>query len=371
MNQFKHKNKQFVFALTGGGSLFLSDILCAGGASQFLVHAEIPYNEKSLNKFVGGIREKAASECTARQLAVASEAYAKGLGIEAVGVGFTASLSKGEGERKGRVHTIFVAATFKESCVAVTWEHKGQRYTREEEEKIAAKLIKEVSEIFADYIDGQSHLIDHGLEAAFKNFGTTLIWTKVTVSYPSTFAKEQLRSLLNTKGIGFYDSICFGRFHKAQKICIYPGSFNPVHVQHEANFKKCQELYGADNCFLEISIANFEKPNLDSIELTNRIHNMRKVTPNIIITNAAKFVDKVKEVEKKVGQGKRIVFAVGHDTLERIEEIEFPCSFLVFPRNGGKVDPKRKDVRLIEPATFDLTEGENISSSELRKNYGR
>lgn len=363
---FKHYNQKFYFSVTGGGSLFLSQILQAGGASSFFVGANIPYDNQALENFVGGLRRKCCSESSARQLAISSEAYAKSIGIEAIGVGCSASLSRGADEREGRIHSIYVAAAFREHCVSLEWTHCKQRYSRVEEETIAADLIRKVSETFSKYIDDRSHLIDVTLESAFKNFEFNS-WGDIKVNFPSNLAKFQISTLKGINALGYFNDVCFKNFQntKGKTICIYPGSFDPIHSDHLSNFKKCEELYGPENSFIEISIFNFEKPVLDSLELSNRIENMRKATANILITNKAKFAEKSAEIKRKLSNDTKVIFAVGEDTFSRIEPID-GCSFLVFPRNGKRVTPLNFSGNKIEQESFTMPEGLNLKSRDIR-----
>jgi hypothetical protein len=170
--------------------------------------------------------------------------------------------------------------------------------------------------------------------------------------------------------ISYYEESVFHNFHNAKEVvCVYPGSFALVHEDHERVFKTCEELYGAENCFLELSISNFSKPDIDSIEVAKRVEQMRKISKNILITRAPMMVDKIAALDK--GQNK-IVFAVGFDTFARVALLSKQnVSFLVFPRDGKFVNPDfggpGEYCNKIEPQSFDLKEGQNLSSSALIK----
>lgn len=369
---FKHSNQKICFAITGGGTEFLSEVLSAGGASSWFVDAVIPYSNESLEAFVGGVREKCCSEATARQLCVAAEAKGRVLGYDAIGIGATCSLHK-EGERKGRDHKIFVAAKYKEYCVSLEWINKDLGLTirdkgcvlklREAEECIAAHLIKHVSEIFSEYISNKSHSIKCELNTMMRGLFVMNFSGDITINYPTSFAKQ---AVAKTSGASFYDEEIFKKFYNSKRVCVYPGSFALVHDDHERVFRKCEELYGADNSFFEISISNFSKQPIDSIELSNRISQLRKITKNIIITNSANFVDKIKDFG-----GRKIVFACGFDTFRRVELIHnASVSFLVFPRDGKAVceEAPGEYRNNVELESFNLIEGSNLSSSAILKN---
>jgi nicotinamide mononucleotide (NMN) deamidase PncC len=365
--KFKHSNQKFSIAITGGSSLFLSDRLCEGGASNWLVSAFVPYDTAALEKFVGGLREKACSESSSRQMAVAAEDYAKSIGINAIGVGITCSLTKGDNERVGRTHSIFVAAKYNEHCVSLEWEHAGQKYTRLEEEKIAASLIREVSETFGEYISGLSHLTNTNLETLFNWAKVGHPFHKIKVNVATQRAHE-ITSNISKYGIKLnaHCSESYLAFRsEREKICIYSGSFSPMHDDHRRNFRACEEIYGPENCFLELSVSNFEKPALDSIELSKRLVDMRNLTKNILITLAPTFAEKRDLIARGATGNPKIIFAVGHDTFTRVEPVD-NCSFLVFPRDGKRVDVMNFSGKNIEPESYRLTEGQNLASRKLR-----
>ena len=82
-----------VFHITGGGASLLSELLAVPGASRTLLDGSIPYAEQALADLLGAPPEQAASQATARALAMA--AYQRALGFGGTyhfGFGCTASL---------------------------------------------------------------------------------------------------------------------------------------------------------------------------------------------------------------------------------------------------------------------------------------
>src|SRR5262245_36486473 len=59
-----------VLAVSGGGSLLLSDLLTVPGASNSVLEAVVPYAPSSLARFLGAEPEQACSGATARAMAV-------------------------------------------------------------------------------------------------------------------------------------------------------------------------------------------------------------------------------------------------------------------------------------------------------------
>ena len=369
--RFQNFSQKFVFAITGGGSGFLSGVLRAGGASEFLLEAIIPYDNLSLENYVGGLREKPCSDSTARQLAVAAEARGEALGHPCIGVGASCALLK-DNEREGRVHKIFVAAKHKEYCVSVEWQ--GNLGSRENEENLASNLISCLSSGFAKYIHNRKHSIRCDFERTTDVtyiFGTE-IKNGLKMNYPSFFAMDAIGHCRKNDCPSYNSPETYNNFFKAKdKICIFSGSFNPVHLDHINMFRKCEEIYGPESCFMEISVKNFGKPDIDSIELTKRIDGMRMVTKNIIVTNEPL----IKGKARILGDGcRKMVFAVGFDTFKRIEKIEDnKVSFLVFPRDGKAVFPNGNSGQSfttdnnVEIESFSLTEGLNLCSMRIRE----
>ena len=66
-----------VFYVTGGGSLFVSDLLTVPGASNTVLEAQVPYAFEALDEMVGGGNIQACSDATARRMAV--RAYRRAL----------------------------------------------------------------------------------------------------------------------------------------------------------------------------------------------------------------------------------------------------------------------------------------------------
>ena len=67
-----HSPAQIVVALSGGGTLMLSDLLTMPGGSRTLIEAAVPYSSESLNDYIGRIPEQFCCSRTARNLAMAA-----------------------------------------------------------------------------------------------------------------------------------------------------------------------------------------------------------------------------------------------------------------------------------------------------------
>lgn len=365
-------------AVTGGGSLFISDRLTEGGASAYLLEAHVPYATAALDQFLGRVREKYCSGSTARQMALAC--YQRGLALgetKTIGVGVTCSLAKPDGEREGRVHEIFIALVHKHYVVEIAWTDAKKTYAniegRAAQETFASGLIKNALEIFVECLTRNSHKDETSFQDLYYAINNDFIGIKVKI--PGESATEAIRSInINKNSVRVHGLDCFVDLQRAclssEPICIYPGSFNPWHVGHQEIWDACQGLFGKDHTFLELSVMNFDKPGIEAIELEQRLGGVGQ--KNTLITGLTKFVDKFRSIPK--GNAMQVVFAVGTDTFERINLDDFAglglggeVKFLVFPRGGKTINHYSSHPWLVHPESYNLKEGTVISSTELRK----
>jgi nicotinic acid mononucleotide adenylyltransferase len=346
MTQFNSSGCKFCVAITGGGSRFISDCLESGGASEWLVEASIPYSTESLEDYIGGVREKYCSESTARQLAVAAEIRGNKLGHEnVIGVGVTCALARVGGEREGREHWMHYAAVSGGKIISLSFKFPEQIHKREQQEEFAAQVIKYASGGFAEHVSGKLSYEEMTLEIPgieFKKYDQTL---------------NNLVDNISERGYFFWNG---NDSFKA----IYSGSFNPWHEGHQYAFDQAEKVFGKGNVAIEVSIGNKDKPNIDLIELEKRLNQFKSLDfPHLIVTNAPLFQHKARLFPDKD-------FVVGYDTFERIEEDFwriYDNDFLVIPRNGKKVEELPHNQMNIRKESFEITEGPQISSRELRK----
>src|SRR5690606_38962012 len=107
---------QGVLAVTGGGSLVISDLLCVPGASRTVIEATVPYASAALADFLQATPEQFCAEPTARHMAAAALARAERLQPDAdrgslVGLACTAGLAsdrpkRGEHRAHMAVHSL-------------------------------------------------------------------------------------------------------------------------------------------------------------------------------------------------------------------------------------------------------------------------
>lgn len=155
---------------------------------------------------------------------------------------------------------------------------------------------------------------------------------------------------------------------------ILSGSFNPLHDGHRNIWKHMGENTIDNPKYYEISITNVDKPNIGYEDILKRVKQFQWYAP-VIITNAPKFVDKVKAL------GTDHHFIAGIDTALRIirdHSTEFIESLRAEFYIGGRIlDGQKQTLDTLRPLgtipsnfhDFDVSEEfMHLSSSHLRNN---
>jgi nicotinamide mononucleotide (NMN) deamidase PncC len=326
IEQIHASGKQFLLAVTGGGSGAISALLEVPGASASVIGAIVPYAETALTHWLGGTLDQACSERTARAMAMRAFEVARGFSSSDVhllrGIGVTASLASNRPKRgPHRVHVGWQSA---DTTVALSCElEKGVR-SRAEEERIAACLaLDTIAEAC-------------GVQA------TALTETAV---------RDQVGRRERQAGEGWSDLFLGVRSFvevpvpnaAPSRTVLFPGAFNPFHEGHRQMANVAAARIGSP-VTMELSIANVDKPPLDFLEISDRLVLLAPYP--VLLTRAATFVEKA-----RLAPG--CVFVVGIDTLERIAEPRYyhgdvaerdaaigaiadsNCRFLVFGRQHG------------------------------------
>lgn len=324
--------KQFVLAITGGGSGVLGQLLEVPGGSRSLLEGLVPYASKSLEEFLGGAPDQYCSERTSRAMAMAAWTRARNLASDAdprslVGVGVTASLVSDrpkQGEHRIHVATQTALQTTSFSLTLI----KGSR-TRREEESIATRMaLLAMAEVCG--------LNDKKWQDEFQN----LPQPTENLELRSMVAKPEWTSLL----LGESQCVSARGNQHAKPAVVFPGAFNPLHQGHLRMAKIAAENLCGDLVY-EISIANVDKPPLDFVEINDRLSAIQSIDPgrNVFLSWAPTFREKAKLVPGST-------FVVGIDTLVRIADDKYyhhnpserdqaiaeiataGCRFLVFGR---------------------------------------
>jgi hypothetical protein len=384
-----------VLAITGGGTGAINELLQYGGGSATILEAVVPYDMNAFNRFVKGQPDKYCSPEAARDLAMA--AYQRGISYadqqHVIGVGATCSLMKGEPERAGREHYVYIAVQTRLTKTTRTLSYQifPHLKSREEEERFASLAI-----IHA--LAQASELDDKSDEFA---------------AFPASYLKDgfavgeekQLSMLLSVARLrSDRVSVIFRQFgHDCQisvpalswnfhagPVCvglpriILSGSFNPLHVGHKEMAQAGHDIFGSP-VDLEICGYNVDKPCLNYGDMASRVSGIFDQEPkwlgNILLTNAATFVEKAEmfptakflmgfDTLKRIGMEK-YYFNRHHmlDSFRRIKELG--CVFLVFHRERDGVTTTDADFVVLPEELQAISHVQQaiitgISSTEIR-----
>lgn len=360
---------KLVLCVTGGGSLAISSLLEAPGASRTVLEAAVPYAAETLVDWLQARPEQFCSEATARAMAMSAYLRAvKYTGEDSdallAGIGCTASLASDR--PKHGPHRIHAALQTGELTRSHSLElGKGQR-TREAEERVAAamvlNLVAEAKKL--------SHRVDLGLvEGEHLDVASSLApraWQKLLNGAARIAAARETPA--ETEAAGFEDRV------------VFPGAFRPRHDGHRAMARLAAELTGrlVDH---ELSIMNVDKPPIDYLEIERRARQFA-ADERLWLTRAATFVE-------KAALFPRAIFVVGTDTIVRIADTKYygderrrdaalavlaaaGCRFLVFGRCHDGTFRSLRDLELPDAlrALCDEVPGDafrmDVSSTALR-----
>ena len=341
-----------VFAVSGGGSLLLSDLLCVPGASGTVVYGAVPYSRAALAAFIGAEPDAACSPTTARDLAMRAFLQASSLdpGTERFGFAITASLATNR--TKAGEHRVHLA--MQTASVTRTWSlylAKGAR-DRATEERLVADVAVHVLAASCGIESATPDLLDNETLEARTAPGDTG-WQALLAGQRQVVGAAGARAL-------------------------FPGAFDPLHAGHRQMAQLAAERLGVPVTY-EISIRNVDKPPLNFHDMRERAAQFSEDAP--CFTNAATFVEKARLFEG-------VTFIVGTDTIRRIADPKYygaedvaaaveeiagqGCRFLVFGRRDGERFVTLDDLALPK-LLRGLCEGvgardfrSDISSTEIR-----
>lgn len=350
--------KKFVLAITGGGTGALGEMLHDGGASKWLLEANIPYSKEALIAYTRYKPDHFCSRDQALNLAVTSylraQKYSNDSVDQLIGIGATSRLYTGHLEREGRVNETWVAMHSDKETK--TWHVVFTSRNRREQEHIVASIIQSVVEngwvpddIYKLMSDGE-----------------------VVVPMVQRCPKE-LSGLFNgeTKTYFIYGNKQVPPNDWHDNSLLFPGSFNPLHEGHIAMAEKAFELTGK-SVYFEICILNTDKPPLDYMRVQERIEQIQQKLEKkewfggVVISNTPYFIQKASYTPFRD-------YIVGVDTANRLENVdrqmllELDARFLVFPRTG--CDYKKSIYKEIEERYTIVSDfvPRDVSSTQIRE----
>lgn len=358
--------RQAVIAVTGGGSLAISDLLTVPGASAFLLEARVPYSPLALAEWLGREPEQCCSRETALSMAVVAWQRACKLSSQpdlAIGVGCTAALASNRpkrGEHRAWIATHTSTAT---RLIGLALA-KGRRERIGEERLVADTLLR---------LLGES--CERTPLPEVKLLGDDSLASEVCVAHP----------LLADLVAGRRETVwSIGSEWRTeppvQPAGLLAGSFNPLHDGHRELAHAAERRLGGQVAF-ELAWVNVDKPPLDFLTIEARCRQF--IDRPVVLTHQPTFVLKSRLFPNTA-------FIVGIDTAERIVQPKYygsevamldalaefrthGCRFLVAGRRVG--DDFRTLANLpLPPQVQDLFDAipedefrRDVSSTELRK----
>lgn len=266
-----------------GGSLLLSDIATLPSASSTLLAANVPYHKQAMIDLLGYQPESYCSSLTTRRLAMCALLRARELDPKSqqqytYGVGITAALRSVQPKRGA--HRAYVALqTPRKSVIWQVPFEKGVLTRLQEERKLADLALQ---------------FLQHGLEIDSTH-------PDIEPSATAVCDESVSRLLDDTPA-----------FHGDPGSAVLPGAFNPLHEGHLRMRELAEERLNQRVAF-ELSIRNVDKPNLDFIDVDERIKQFD--TNAYVLTNQSKFIEKARLLFNDAGG----TFVVGSDTISRID----------------------------------------------------
>jgi nicotinamide mononucleotide (NMN) deamidase PncC len=332
ISAFHSADQRCVLAVTGGGTGAAAWLLSVPGGSRSVLEVVVPYEERSLEEFLGQRPHSFCSPETARLMARRARERARWLapGQSVVGIACTASLRSDRpkhGEHRFHIAIQNIQHTFTFS-LTLTKEARS----REEEEHVldlvflnaVAKSLNLTERVDAPLLPGE------------------MIQTEKQASGDALAALDE----------GSLAAVCVEpdgmfRIDATRPRLLLPGSFNPLHAGHIALAETASSLTGLPAAF-ELTIVNADKPSLPAEEVRRRLAQFTWKAP-LWLTRAPTFAAKA---ELFPGAA----FVVGADTAERVVQPRFyggsdseldrainelcgrGCRFLV----AGRVNAERK-----------------------------
>jgi nicotinamide mononucleotide (NMN) deamidase PncC len=380
VQQIHDSPTRIVLAAAGGGSRAIADLLEVPGGSRTLLEAVVPYSAPAMIAWLGAAPDESCSAATARAMAVVAFHRARRYDppeATPAGVACTAGLATDRPKRgEHRIHVALQTA-----AMTAAWRlqlQKGRR-TREEEERLAGRLLLNVVAAACNVAERLHLDLLEGERVEESRTQAPPAWQDLFLGRAESIAvvgdqriAAQMADAANLQ---------IPKSPNCQ-IPVFPGAFNPMHVGHRRMVEIAQETLGRPVA-LEISIENVDKLPLDYMEIERRLGQFPP-EQTVYLTRAATFEEK-----SRLFAG--ATFVVGVDTLERIAAPQYygdsasarqsaveriagrGCRFLVFGRALGDnfirlndldlPDSLRALCREVPPEVF----REDVSSTALRQ----
>lgn len=161
-------------------------------------------------------------------------------------------------------------------------------------------------------------------------------------------------------------------------LIIFKGSFKPVQIAHKYIIERSKAKYNTNAVFM-ISVNVFQKGRQNEDSVLNRIDLLNELGYPVIVCSKPFFKDNISFIRNKFDSSKKIILAMGLDTVNRLMD-DYKNSdfydlekmkkdfkntvFFCFNREGSHINDFIKDNSLFY---FEKTEFEEISSTKIRE----
>jgi nicotinamide mononucleotide (NMN) deamidase PncC len=308
--------KSFVcIAVAGGGGHAISTLASTPGASSLFLEGTIAYDRNSLQAYIGqslSPDHKYVSYETATLLSRAAVRHALQYRANVedyphcIGVGVTSALvSDSEKSRGSFGHIVATLADGTEWNCKVTLE--ASKRNRTEEDQLMGKLALQAIEQLQTR-GAQKIVMENGNDKIEESFQPVTQKDEVVAAAERILRGDTKAVLLlptaNQTFLAVTDPVL------PLQSLVFPGSFNPPHVGHTTLAQVASRAYkGNPAVFLELSLTNPDKPDMDPASVSERAHKffgLENELPEqwgILLTSAPLFKEKVEVLRKSMAPG--------------------------------------------------------------------
>ncbi|MBR0237921.1 MAG: hypothetical protein IJQ39_07515 [Thermoguttaceae bacterium] len=321
---------QAYFAIAGGGTDALADLLRTPGASGLVEGATIPYSPAQMAEFLGCEVAQACCQATAWKMANAAfrRVINNKAGRSPLGVACTAALGtnrvrKGESRAHIALQTSDAVYTF--TVRFIRDEQKEQSASADEFAAIRAQQEQVVSNILLSALKYVQKSEELGVRSEeFFNSECSIsqdasLLSSLQPQYTVTTDRQSLpdswQNLFQGTSDETYYNACSDTSESIK--AIFPGSFNPIHDGHRQMRALASAILHCPVCY-ELSVLNADKPTTSPGETAWRLNEIAKMDAQaeVILSRTPLFIDKAR---KHPGA----TFVVGADTMARINDPKY------------------------------------------------